>query len=919
MPSATSLTGPILRNYVLVLAGWTALVVTSMLYNLQRGKEDMMETATVAARANINKDISFRKWGASHGGVYVPPTQQTPPNPYLKVPGRDVVTTSGKELTLMNPAYMLRQMMSEFSKEYGVISRITSLKPINPDNAPDPWEKKALYAFEKGRKEVMEVQDIDEKPFLRLMIPFLVDESCLKCHASQGYKIGDIRGGIGSSVPMEPYLVTQQRDARDLYLTHGGIWLIGFIGLTGFFVRNRNLQIAHQQAERSLVESELQYRTLADSGSALIWGASTDRLCNYFNKSWLDFTGRTVEQELGNGWVESVHPDDVQQCIEIYTNAFDRREPFSMEYRLRHHDGNYRWITDQGTPRYDQDGEFIGYIGHCLDITDRKLGEQDSKQAFQYARSLIEASLDPLVTISSEGKITDVNKATETVTGRGRQELIGSDFSDYFTDPENARAGYRKVFSEGSVTDYPLAIRHVSGMITEVLYNATVYRNEAGEVVGVFAAARDITDRKRAEEEIRTLNMSLEQKVHERTSELKATNDELLLAKEAAEAASRAKSTFLANMSHELRTPMSAIMGMTGLVLRHADDPKLKDQLEKIDAASKHLLHVINDILDISKIEAERLTLEHTRFRLGEPIENLVSLISHKTAEKGLKLYMDLATGLPSLTVMGDPMRLGQILLNLAGNAVKFTQTGSITLRCRSVEDNDDSLLLRWEVADTGIGISPEQQTRLFTAFEQADGSMTRKYGGTGLGLAISKRLVQMMGGEIGMESEPGQGSTFWFTLRLEKANEAAFPPVPSSNVRTADERLLDMHAGARILLAEDEPINQEVSHGLLEDAGLAVDLAEDGQQALELARRNHYDLILMDVQMPNLNGLDATRAIRTDSDNKDTPILAMTANAFDEDRQVCLDAGMDDHIAKPINPDVLYETILRWLERRLV
>ena len=388
-------------------------------------------------------------------------------------------------------------------------------------------------------------------------------------------------------------------------------------------------------------------------------------------------------------------------------------------------------------------------------------------------------------------------------------------------------------------------------------------------------------------------------------------------ARDDAEAASRAKSTFLANMSHELRTPMNAIMGMTNLALRHTKDPKLRDQLEKVDGASKHLLHVINDILDISKIEAERMTLEHTQFKLGEVLENLISLVGHKAADKGLRLLIDLPAGLPALTLNGDPLRLGQILLNLAGNALKFTEQGSLTLRARLLEDHPDHLLLRWDVQDTGIGISPEDQAKLFTAFEQADGSMTRKYGGTGLGLAISKRLVHLMGGEVGVISAAGQGSTFWFTVRLGKAaGAAAVQAAPMPATRSADQRILDQHAGARVLLAEDEPINQEVSKSLLEDAGLRVDVVQDGVQAVALAKRNRYALILMDMQMPDMNGLDATRAIRQESLNTATPILAMTANAFEADRQVCLDAGMNDHIGKPIEPVHLYETLLTWLER---
>jgi signal transduction histidine kinase/CheY-like chemotaxis protein len=460
---------------------------------------------------------------------------------------------------------------------------------------------------------------------------------------------------------------------------------------------------------------------------------------------------------------------------------------------------------------------------------------------------------------------------------------------------------------------------HISDDILEIA-ELGASLNEAS--VKLFSTEQQlIGDREQlrdAEQKVRALNAELEARVRYRTAELEAANAALVLTRDTAAAASRAKSTFLANMSHELRTPMNAIMGMTSLALRHAEAPKLKNQLEKIDQASKHLLGVINDILDISKIEAERLTLERVTFKLGEVLENLTSLIGQKVMDKGLKLRVDLSPEVARLTLLGDSLRIGQILLNFAGNAVKFTDQGSVTVRALMIQDNPNDVLLRWEVLDTGIGIAAEDQKRLFTAFEQADGSMTRKYGGTGLGLAISKRLVNMMGGEVGVDSQVGSGSTFWFTVRLGKApmvNDAV-PPAPTFSQDSAETRLKSQFSGARILLAEDEPINQEVSRGLLEDVGLAVDLAEDGAIAVEMAKQTTYALILMDMQMPNLNGVDATRAIRTLPGYADTPILAMTANAFDEDRQVCLDAGMNDHIGKPVDPDKLFETLLEWLSK---
>lgn len=414
---------------------------------------------------------------------------------------------------------------------------------------------------------------------------------------------------------------------------------------------------------------------------------------------------------------------------------------------------------------------------------------------------------------------------------------------------------------------------------------------------------------RQSERRYRELAASLEETVATRTRELAA-------AKEAAESASRAKSAFLANMSHELRTPMNGVMGMLELARRRMSDPKGLDHLEKAKTAATNLLAVLNDILDLSKIEAERMVLEDIPLQIAGIVANLTSVLGHKAEEKGLRLETDVPAELSLLPLKGDPLRLGQILLNLAGNAIKFTEHGHVRLRVRSVKETPEAVQVRFEIIDTGIGIDPEAQSRLFTSFEQADNSTTRKYGGTGLGLAICKRLVQLMGGEIGVESAPGAGSTFWFCIPLGRRTLDAVPPAPTFEPTEAERQLRRDHAGTRVLLAEDEPVNREVSCGLLGDVGLTVDTAADGRQALAMARQNRYDLILMDMQMPNLNGIDATRSIRAASLNRDTPILAMTANAFDDDRQACLAAGMNDHIAKPVDPDRLYETLLKWLKQ---
>ena len=366
-------------------------------------------------------------------------------------------------------------------------------------------------------------------------------------------------------------------------------------------------------------------------------------------------------------------------------------------------------------------------------------------------------------------------------------------------------------------------------------------------------------------------------------------------------------------MSHEIRTPLNSITGMAHMIRRSGLSTKQEEQLNKLENASRHLLEIINAVLDLSKIEAGKFVLEEHALDFNRLLMEISGLLQDRLQEKGLQLSLHIPPDLPPLS--GDPTRLQQALLNYAGNAVKFTESGRIDIRIEILERTTENVLLRISVSDTGIGIPADTVPRLFQAFEQADNSTTRRYGGTGLGLAITRKLARMMGGDTGVDSTPGVGSTFWLTVRLRTGKETG-PQATAAAPDFAERELGLHHAGKRILLVEDEPINREIASALLADAGLIIDTAENGQQALAAAQRQGYELILMDVQMPLMNGLDATRAIRRLANYRDTPILAMTANAFAEDRRECLDAGMNDFIPKPVRPEELFSKVLEWLSR---
>jgi len=772
----------ILPLIVLFAVLWTVVVAASLAWNTHKAEEEVMNLARKEALAMYNKDMGFRLWGTRHGGVYVPVSEHTPPSPYLAhIPERDIETPSGKKLTLMNPAYMVRQLMDNYNELYGTRGHITGLVLLRPENAPDTWETKALKSFiEDGAEEASELTEIDGQPFLRLMRPMIMTKGCEKCHGHLGFREGDIRGGVSVAIPMKSYFEHQSGQNQVLYATHGSVWLIGLF-LIGFGGRK-----IHTGLQETL-NAEQEVRQL----------------------------NRDLEQRV----------------------AERTKELKEKEERLR---------------------------------------------------MTVENAADGIIVIDENGMIDTFNESAQHIFGYTPEEVIGEDFAMLMPDDDD-RKQHDSYISPLLITGQS-TILEGGREVTAKRKNGVLFplhlalsQTHIEDRILFSAICRDLTQEKKIAQE-------------------------LLQAKKEAEQANHAKSEFLASMSHELRTPLNSIIGFSQLLNLGNNEPLSANQSEKVKQihnAGQHLLSLINDILDLSRIETQGFSLSLEPVDVKKAVQDCLVLITPQAQKRKIRIC-DNITSKDLPLALADFVRFKQVLMNLLSNALKYNiKGGQITL---SAQINGPYIEL--SIADTGAGIAQNQLDQVFLPFNRL-GHENGDIEGTGIGLSITKKLIETMNGQIFVESVLNQGSIFRIEIPI---------CISIEDSENGTQILPILPAGSwRILYIDDN----ENNCSLLNDTFNHYDSVEfistqTGEEGINLAYEEGPDIILMDLNLPGMDGFSSLHVLKNDEATHDIPVIALSANRAKNQKQLALQAGFQAYIAKPFNIDDLLSSIAEVLSRQI-